>query len=151
MKPRPTLEQTHLGKDRAQEEPRGDIGSRPHAALGEVLAHEQNRRDDDRVGVIRSRPNRPDETEQDELGTTRERFGFRSISTTHKPLGQILLHQRDLRDEVRGSGAWVELDQGDEVRNESGDQIERGGRARGEDQDVIEQDSEKVLERISTH
>jgi hypothetical protein len=101
------------------------------------------------VREITGRPHRADESENDELRSTRICLGIGLSGATSKTASQVLLHQRDFSDKVSGGSDRVELDEGDQVRDEGGDGRESGNRARGQDQGVIEQDSKEFLPSVS--
>lgn len=128
---------TYLRQDRTYKEPRSDISSAAYPALSQVLAHKQDGRNDDRVSVIRRRPNEADETQKNELWRSGQRLALESHCSPSQTPRQILLHQSDFGDEVRSRRDWVELDKCDDVRSDGRDEVERRFLSGRKDQGVV--------------
>jgi hypothetical protein len=86
-------------------------------------------------------PHAPNNPQEYQLGSPRPRLGSRIVRIPGETAGEVLLHEGELGGEVESGGDRVELDEGDEMGLEGGDEGEGGGWAGGEQEDQVDKDT----------
>jgi hypothetical protein len=94
-------------------------------------------------------PHQSDQPEEGQFRSARQSLRRRVGRAAGESPSEVLLHQSELLGEVRGGGDGVQLDEGDKVRVERVDQAQRRSGTRREDEDVVEQNAEKVLRKFA--
>jgi hypothetical protein len=118
--------ETYLSYEGAQKEARGNVGYLPNAAVSEILPHQKQCRGDHGMRKVASGPYPTNQSQYNQLWSSRKGLGFRIGGTSGQPSLQILLHQGKLAHKLTSGGNRIQLDQSNQVRHKCGQESESG-------------------------